>query len=78
MCVIISKFQHRSTVTHNIMKLSYVQNMCIVESLKLKIWLYGACFGSPHDVQTSSLVIMLLSILHIAIHMGVYGCGPVL
>ena len=57
MRVILSKFRHRSTVTHNITKLSNVQNMCIAESLKLKIWLYGARFGSPHDVQTSSLVI---------------------
>ena len=50
-----SKFQHRSTVIHNVMNLSYVQYMCIVESFKLKRYGYmGLALARPIDVQTSS------------------------
>ena len=66
------KFRHRSTVTHNVMNLSYVQNI-YVHSGKLKvkkIWLYGARFGSPHDVQTLSLVISMY-IIHPVLYVEV-------
>ena len=45
-------------MTRNVKNLSYVQYMCIVESLKLKRYGYiGLASARPIDVQTSSLAL---------------------
>ena len=50
------------------MNLSYVGYMCIVENLK--IWLYGACFGSPHLCSN-----IVSGYSHILIRMGIATCN---